>query len=323
MYLFILVFILVSSVTGPTVPIVSAIEEGAKLNSTQPSIERLNPNQRELLNVRGGHDNSFAEMLIKLLWFWIMAQNSNSVTGFPQNGVNPQHFGYQVHGQPNPRTLPKLQQNPLDRNNPGEAICRLDDHPSMDQLAHSLSQEYTEYRNKYYTDELPKRFDTTNYSVEKFKKLAEDPRRNKDDKYTRVSIDEARSTVQAEFEGLILGPERFDETTAKLVDIDIKGKGPGQYTHFDLKHPVSSLILKRQGQTVNIEEMSYKIGQKIVEQKDRFVGLENGPVSSKNVCHIVDLCYVPNHEKTIVRENILQGAREERSDEGIVFLNDI
>ena len=37
--------------------------------------------------------------------------------------------------------------------------------------------------------------------------------------------------------------------------------------------------------------MSYKIGQKIMAQKHRFVGLENGPVGPENVGHIVDLCY--------------------------------
>ncbi|MGK0448175.1 MAG: hypothetical protein ACJA2M_001959 [Polaribacter sp.] len=46
--------------------------------------------------------------------------------------------------------------------------------------------------------------------------------------------------------------------------------------------------------------MAYKMGQKIVQQKHSFVGLENGLVSPQNVGHIVDLCYVPNNEKTIV-----------------------
>ena len=76
----------------------------------------------------------------------------------------------------------------------------------------------------------------------------------------------------------------------------------------------------KQGQTI---DMSYKIGQKIVDQKHRFVGLENGPVSSENVGHIVDLCYLPSSEKAIVKQNVLQGARDKGSDAGIVFLNDI
>lgn len=69
--------------------------------------------------------------------------------------------------------------------------------------------------------------------------------------------------------------------------------------------------------------MAYKIEQNIVNQKHRFVGLDNGPISSKNIGHIVDLCYVPGNEKAIVRQTILQGARDKSSDAGIVFLNDI
>ena len=68
--------------------------------------------------------------------------------------------------------------------------------------------------------------------------------------------------------------------------------------------------------------MSYKIGQKIVAQKHRFVGLENGPVVPENVGHIVDLCYVPSSEKAIVKQNVLQGALDKGSDAGIIFLND-
>jgi hypothetical protein len=68
--------------------------------------------------------------------------------------------------------------------------------------------------------------------------------------------------------------------------------------------------------------MAYKMGQKIVQQKHRFVGLENGPVSPQNVGHIVDLCYVPNNEKTIVQQNILNGARDSGSYTGIIFIND-
>jgi hypothetical protein len=64
------------------------------------------------------------------------------------------------------------------------------------------------------------------------------------------------------------------------------------------------------------------MGQKIVKQKHRFVGLEDGPVSPENVGHIVDFCYVPDNEKAIVKENILKGARNKDNENGITFLND-
>ena len=68
--------------------------------------------------------------------------------------------------------------------------------------------------------------------------------------------------------------------------------------------------------------MAYNIGKNIVKQKHRFVGKKNGLTSSENVGHIVDLCYVSKNEKEIVRQNILQGARDKGSEAGIIFLND-
>ena len=68
--------------------------------------------------------------------------------------------------------------------------------------------------------------------------------------------------------------------------------------------------------------MAYSVGKKIVNQKSKFVGKQNGPKNPNNVLHIVDLCYVPSSEKSIVRKNIIQGALDAGSADGIKFLND-
>ena len=87
--------------------------------------------------------------------------------------------------------------------------------------------------------------------------------------------------------------------TARLVDLDYKVQWPAPFRHFDVDNPVGLEILKKQGQTISLKDMSYGFGQKIVAQKHRFVGLENSPVGPENVSHIVDLCYVPSSEKAI------------------------
>lgn len=74
------------------------------------------------------------------------------------------------------------------------------------------------------------------------------------------------------------------------------------YTHLDLKHPVGSAILKKQDRNITLKTMSFDLGESIFEQKNRFCGLEQGPRSSRNVLHIVDLCYVPKNEKEIVKD---------------------
>ena len=65
--------------------------------------------------------------------------------------------------------------------------------------------------------------------------------------------------------------------------------------------------------------MAYEMGISISDQKKNFCGLEQGLESSENVLHIIDLAYVPSHEKEIVKEYCLKGAG---SSEGIKFLND-
>ena len=274
-----------------------------------------------LLDLRGG-GNDLSELIIKILLIWTMSKNSKPTEGLQPKPMNNQHFGRQGHIQPNPRIAPKLQENPVDRNNLGQGSCRSSNNLSLDKLANSLSPEYSEFQSKYYSESLPKRFDTNNYSAREFKELAKDPRVD-GVKYDRVSIDEARAIVQAKLENLVSKPTRPDMEKARRVDLDYNVQGPAPFTHVDVKNPVGSETLKKQGQTINLEDMAYKIGQNIVAQKHRFVCLENGPVGPENVGHLVDLCYVPSSEKAIVKQNILQGALDKGSDAGIIFLNDI
>lgn len=195
-------------------------------------------------------------------------------------------------------------------------MCRSDliDSNSIDKITSSLSHDYVDYQNKYYPESFPKRFDTNNYSIEKFKNLAKDTRSD-NIKYTRVSIDEARAVVQAELENVVVNPTRPTKLEARQIDLDYKVDGPDPLTYVDIKNPVGSEILAKQGQTTNVEDMAFKMGQKIVQQKKRFVGLKD----AENVGHIVDLCYVPNHEKALVQDNILRGARDMGNDAGIIF----
>ena len=308
-------FTLVPVTAQPIVPFpVASIERSVTRGSCTAQEELL-------VDLRGG-GNDLSELIIKILLIWRMSKNSKPTEGFQPKPMNNQNFGRQGYIQPNPRIAPKLQENPVDRNNLGQGSCRSSNNLSMDKLANSLSPEYSEFQSKYYSESLPKRFNTNNYSAREFKELAKDPRVD-GVKYDRVSIDEARAIVQAKLENLVSKPTRPDMEKARRVDLDYNVQGPAPFTHVDVKNPVGSETLKKQGQTINLEEMAYKIGQNIVAQKHRFVGLENGPVGPENVGHLVDLCYVPSSEKTIVKQNILQGAVDKGSDAGIIFLNDI
>jgi hypothetical protein len=119
--------------------------------------------------------------------------------------------------------------------------------------------------------------------------------------------------------GLIQGVSRIDQPYCKFVDIDFKIKGPTPYTHLDLKHSVGTRILLKQNSPYTLQEMAQNMGRSVMKQKQRFCGLDQGPKSSKNVLHIIDLCYVPSHEKQIVKNFCLKGAG---CSEGILFIND-
>lgn len=326
-YIYFMICITVTFSVGPI------LQHTVFISTSTPTV-MLIPNQFDsqinkqelLVDLRGGDEHEQIKRFVITLIYILREIIAKSVPAqsFQPKPSNP-HFSGPRYVQQNPRIASKLQENPVDRNNRGNmaqgSCSRSNKHLSMDQLANSLSLEYVEYQNKYYSKSLPKRFDTRKFSVKEFKKLARDTGAGHV-KYTRVSIDEARAAVQAKLANLIIEPTRPDTVTAKSVDLDYQILGPAPFTHLDIKTPVGSEILRKQNRTVSVEEMSYEIGRKIVEQKHRFVGKENGPASSENVCHIVDLCYVPIDEKALVRSTILKGARDQGSDTGILFLND-
>ena len=89
---------------------------------------------------------------------------------------------------------------------------------------------------------------------------------------------------------------------AKRIDLDFIVEGPPPFTHIDVKTPMGSEILRKQKQHISVQDMSYRIGQKIIAQKNKFVGLKNGPLTPNNVDHIVDLCYILSSEKMNVKK---------------------
>jgi len=192
---------------------------------------------------------------------------------------------------------------------------------SIETMSKRLSQEYTEYQQKFNSPPVSKRFDIKNYDQEKFKELAKDPRANKE-VFHKTTVDEARTALQAEMEGIVDNPQRIEKPICKSVDLDFKVDGPAPYTHMDCKHPVGSEILIKQRQTININTMAYRMGKDIIKQKKRFCEFKQGPESSENVLHIIDLAYVSSPEKEIVKTYCLKGAEDAGSSDGIQFLND-
>jgi hypothetical protein len=181
---------------------------------------------------------------------------------------------------------------------------------SMETMAKRLSQEYTEYQQKFNSPPVSKRFDTKNYDQEKFKELAKDPRANKE-VFHKTTVDEARTALQSEMEGIVDNIQRIEKPICKSVDLDFKVDGPAPYTHMDVKHPVGSEILRKQNRQVDIKTMAYDMGERIVDQKEKFCELEQGPKSSENVLHIVDLMKKKLSKNIASKEQKMQVVRRE------------
>lgn len=70
-------------------------------------------------------------------------------------------------------------------------------YPSMETMSKRLSQEYTEYQQKFNSPPLSQRFDTKKYQQEKFKELAKDTKAKKE-VFHKTTVDEARTAIHAE-----------------------------------------------------------------------------------------------------------------------------
>lgn len=74
----------------------------------------------EALDLRGGDMAPLTEILFRLLMIWAMGQGHMPTSGFQPGQVNRNFGHHSAQGGPSPRLAPKLQENPLDRNNPGQ-----------------------------------------------------------------------------------------------------------------------------------------------------------------------------------------------------------
>jgi hypothetical protein len=237
------------------------------------------------------------------------------------------------------RSNVKLNQN----QKPGEPSL------SMEELAKRLSPEYEDYQLEFNFPAVSERFDTKNYDPVRFKELAKDPKAKKV-VFPKTAVDEARTAIHAEIEGIMENAERIEQPFIQFIDLDYKLSGPGPYSHADVKHPVGSQILKKQKSSLTLKQHAYKMGQSIAAQKKRFTRselekqlkmpghqlrnqleklglsvktlLDQAPESPDNILHVVDLPYVSPLEKRIIKKYCLQGAADSGIFEGIQFLND-
>lgn len=77
----------------------------------------------KIVELRGGEMSPLTKPLFRLMLIWAMSQGHMPTEGFQPGGINP-GFGHLGQVHPAPRIAPKLQENPLNRNNPGQGSCK-------------------------------------------------------------------------------------------------------------------------------------------------------------------------------------------------------
>ena len=127
------------------------------------------------------------------------------------------------NSNPGSRGKPDAIQN----QNPGGASS------SLETISRRLSPEYKDYQQKFNSPPLSQRFDTKNYDPERFKELAKDSKATIE-VFHKTTVDEARTAIHAEIEGLVDNAQPIEQPICKSVDLDFKVNGPAPYTHMDV-----------------------------------------------------------------------------------------
>lgn len=127
---------------------------------------------------------------------------------------------------------------------------------------------------------------------------------------TNKSVGEAIALREAIRRDIVRrGVRPTGEMLPMKLDFRITDPGPqSQVTHTDIKRLIGTEILQAQRDRRSLAEHAYSAGQKLMEQKARYCGMQHGPVSAVNVLHIVDLYFVGEAEKDLAKENVLAGA---------------
>ena len=80
-----------------------------------------------LLQLKGGDLSPLTKILFRIVLIWTMDKNSTTTNGFMAGQPG---FGHPGTIGPAPRIAPKLQENPINRNNPGQGACKKSPHYS-------------------------------------------------------------------------------------------------------------------------------------------------------------------------------------------------
>lgn len=199
--------------------------------------------------------------------------------------------------------------------------------PYLDDLGRTLfGSEYTNGEAERIPPSVAaKKFDTNDYDLDRFIKLAANP---KDDQVIYGTFREARVLVQFEQQHelakLVNNATRPDKIFAEKVDIDFIA---AERIGVEIKQLMGKYGLLNQNQTIAPTFSWYKSGQRAMIQRQRFLDAEISPKNTSKILNqiinVLDLGYLEDENKPMAKAFFLEGVKSQNvTDLLLAFLND-
>ena len=161
-----------------------------------------------------------------------------------------------------------------------------------------------------------------NISEDRFLELS---RNLQTDQFDEKSIFETEGGLEAEVKGLFKNLRRPENPD---VDLDFQAElvDSGKTIFVDHKGMVDFGSLSDKGVDISgfpsHESVAFNMGKDSVQQKRRFVGVDQGPTSKSDVVHLYNFKNIRNTaEIPLLMQAVLNGAEQAGYTDGIIFLN--
>lgn len=190
------------------------------------------------------------------------------------------------------------------------------------EYSHYVSKETVIQAYQAFMLKMKKKGYEVNISEDRFIELSKNTQTGK---FDEKSIFDAEGGLELEIKGMVHNLRRPDNSK---VDLDFVAErvGSGETIFIDHKKMIDFGSLSDKGIDISgfpsHEGIAFNMGKNSVDQKEKFIGLDHGPTSIKEVVHLYNFENIRNKaEIRILMQAILNGAEQAGDTDGIIFLN--
>jgi hypothetical protein len=189
--------------------------------------------------------------------------------------------------------------------------------------SHSVARErvieaYQEFNSKM----KEKGYDESIPNEDRFLELSKNPQTSN---FDEKSIFETLSGLELECQGVV---QNLGRPENPKIDLDFMAErtNSGETIFIDHKRMIDFGSLADKGTDISKfpshENVAFKMVKDNVLQKERFIGMENGPKSKSDVVHLYNFDNIRDvTEKPLLVQAVLNGSEQAGHTDGIIFLN--